>query len=531
MDVSNVVVSNPKKSKASVAAKSTIDCMYNVPKDMLDLRTIETVRRDLIMIPRMPKFLPSKKQGSDAVMGFYAFGETDTHLSVPRFYGVEKWGLPPKENTNVFEGATIDFSLQFNGELRDDPPQKLAHKTIIEALCGKDGQQTFGGAMVQLPCGYGKTILAIAIAVHLRRRTMILVHKEFLMEQWIKRIQSFVPAAKIGKLQQNKIQIEGKDFIVGMVQSVSGRDYPRELLQSIGLLIVDESHHMAAQFFSKAIPKIPCKYVVGLSATPRRADGLQRLLQWSMGKIAFAVTRKVEKVAVAQIVYDQGQQKEIKTRGGDALKPQMLNALVTERPRNAVLLEILVKLMSYNKSGKRKVIVLSDRLEHLDLLMGSAKIALGAQNYSYGKYIGGMTEQQRDQSAECDMIFGTFSMASEALDIPALDTLVLASPKYDVEQAVGRILRPCYGKMTPLVIDIVDPFSYFLNYGWSRHKFYEKHKYNLTRQSHLTFLPKFDDWLKLVDSNKKTKGMDSDKMDVDGDEDDQSDEPEGWLDE
>jgi superfamily II DNA or RNA helicase len=247
-----------------------------------------------------------------------------------------------------------------------------------------------------------------------------------------------------------------------------------------------------------------------------------------MGRIAFAVERKVEKVLVAQVVYEQGQQKEIKTRGGDPLKPQMLNTLVTERSRNAVLLEILVMIMSNGAAarGKRKVIVLSDRLEHLDLLMGAIKATLGVRDYSYGKYVGGMTERQRDKSAECDMIFGTFSMASEALDIPALDTLVLASPKYDVEHAAGPILRPCYGKMTPVIIDIVDPFSYYQNYGWGRHRFYSKHKYRVTRESHLTLLPKFVEWLNSIDSNVS---IDSDVCINDMDED--SDEPEGWLDE
>ncbi len=519
----------------SISDRSTLDYMYNVPKDGVDPSSLAKVRKDLTMIPKVPDFVPKKRGSTDnAVTGFYAFGENNTHISVPRFYGIQKWGCPPQENIQVFDGIPMNSCVQFEAQLRDDPPQNLAFKAIIEALCGKDGSNRIGGAMAQLPCGYGKTILAIAIAVHLRRRTMVFVHKEFLMDQWIKRIQTFVPNAKVGKLQQNKIQIEDKDFVVAMVHSVAGRDYPKELLETIGLLIVDESHHMAAQFFSQALPKIPCKYVLGLSATPRRSDGLQRLLEWSMGKIAFAVARKVESVRVAQVIYENGQQKELSTRKGVPLRPQMLTALVGERSRNAVVLDILASIMSYGddavKLKKRKVLVLTDRLDHVDLLLKGTKTILGVSHYSYGKYVGGMTETQRDASAECDMIFGTYSMASEALDIPTLDTLVLATPKYDVEQAVGRILRACYGKMIPVIIDVVDPFSHYQQHGWSRRTFYVKQKYNVTRESHVTFLPKFKNWLKSVDSGDS--GDSGDKNDSESLEelsDNHVTESEPWL--
>lgn len=503
---------------------ATVGHMYNIPKDALKLNVIEKIRKDLTMIPKVPDFVPKKKSaGENTIAGFYAFGETDTHISVPRFYGVQKWGCPRPENIQVCEGVPMHSDVQFIGELRDDPPQKKAFEAITQALCGKESHNKIGGAMAQLPCGYGKTILAIAIAVHLKRRTMVFVHKEFLMKQWVARIKSFAPNAKVGIVQQKKIQIKDMDIVVAMVQSVAGKDYPKELLETIGFLVIDESHHMAAQFFSQAIPKIPCKYVLGLSATPRRSDGLQRLLEWSMGKIAFAVERKTENVRIVQMIYENGQQKELTARNGTNLRPQMINALVAERARNAVILEILVSIMTpfdmtQFKNGtlfdllseeslqlvlcklkKRKVLVLTDRLDHIDVLLGAVKQILGVKCYSYGKYIGGMSELQRDASAECSIIFGTYSMASEGLDIPALDTLILASPKCDIEQSVGRILRPCYGKQTPVVIDIVDPFSYFQNYGWRRRSYYLKQKYSIIRESHLTFLPKLRNWLSNID--------------------------------
>ena len=145
-----------------------------------------------------------------------------------------------------------------------------------------------------------------------------------------------------------------------------------------------------------------------------------------------------------------------------------------------------------------------------------------------------MSESQRDASAECDMIFGTYSMASEGLDLPALDTIVFATPKCDVEQAIGRILRSCYGKKTPVVIDLVDPFSHYQNYGWRRRAFYLKHHYAVTRESHVTFLPRFRQWLNSVDHDLSSDQMDDnidDNIDDQMDANDATDgtEPEPWL--
>ena len=100
------------------------------------------------------------------------------------------------------------------------------------------------------------------------------------MTQWYDRITEFIPNAKIGKIQQNTIDIENKDIVLAMVQSLSMKEYNSNIFENFGLVIFDECHHLGAEVFSKAMPKVASKYMLGLSATPNRKDGLKRVFEW-----------------------------------------------------------------------------------------------------------------------------------------------------------------------------------------------------------------------------------------------------------
>jgi superfamily II DNA or RNA helicase len=91
-------------------------------------------------------------------------------------------------------------------------------------------------------------------------------------------------------------------------------------------------------------------------------------------------------------------------------------------------------------------------------------------------YIGGMTQDQRDQATKSRVLCATYSMASEAFDLPKLNTLVMATPKKDINQVVGRILRKQHDE-NPMIIDVYDKNSVFERWGYSRFKFYKKRGY------------------------------------------------------
>jgi len=173
------------------------------------------------------------------------------------------------------------------------------------------------------------------------------------------------------------------------------------------------------------------------------------------------------------------------------LKPD-IQRMVTNFTRIANKNKFIISIIS-SLLGKtsRKILVLSDRLEHLhglkELLVLSIKTRvdnkeLEEDEIKAGMYVGGMKDYELEDSAEADVIFATYGMAQEALDINKLNTLIMCSSKKNIEQAIGRILRKPIkeGDIYPLVVDIVDNISCFKNWGNLRSKYYKDNDYDIT---------------------------------------------------
>ena len=126
----------------------------------------------------------------------------------------------------------------------------------------------------------------------LQKKAVVVVHKDFLMTQWRDRIKQFLPEARIGKIQQNTVDIENKDIVLAMVQSLSMKEYDDETFDSFGLAIFDECHHLGAEVFHRSMSKVASKYMLGLSATPKRKDGLTKVFEWYIGPIVFSQKNK-----------------------------------------------------------------------------------------------------------------------------------------------------------------------------------------------------------------------------------------------
>jgi len=367
---------------------------------------------------------------------FKVFKTTKNWMCVPRFYGIEKFGEPEED----IRPEPKKMCAKFVGKLRNETHQPEALAKALEA----------GSGVLSLPCGYGKTTVALAIASKLGLRTMILVHKEFLANQWRERIQQFCPGAKIGLVQRDTVDMDG-DFVIAMLQSVSQKEYTFEQFESVGTLIVDEAHHICARVFSQALFKLCPRHVYGLSATPDRKDGLTKVLHWFMGPTFFAVERKEQDkvmVTTVDVVIPRYKDPPPTNRMGKISLAEMITVLVENPERNKKLL----KIIKGASKGGRKVLVLSDRRLHCEYIHGEFP--------GSGLYMGGMSEQALDESSKCSIIIGTFSQAHEGLDIPTLDTLVLATPKSDIKQSIGRILRETPGKKNqPHIWDLRDKWS------------------------------------------------------------------------
>ena len=384
---------------------------------------------------------------------FKIYQESNNHYYFPKFYGIKHFGKPDiiKEN----EGKNIDVT--FNGTLRDNQ---------IDIINKCLEQYNKGGGILSLPCGYGKTTISLYLISKLKKRTLVIVHKEFLMNQWKERIEQFLPDASVGIIQQDNVDTD-KDIVMGMLQSLSMKEY-QNVFKTFGHIIVDECHHIAAKVFSRALFKATAKYTLGLSATPQRKDRLTWVIESFLGDIFYTIESSVLTCSIQKEVINYDIYPEVHTlRGGSICMPRMITDLCENNYRTQKVLKIIYDIAQ----GNRKILVLSERREHLEMLCHWT-----SQHFDCGLYMGGMKKENLKESETKKIIFGTYAMASEGLDIPTLDTLILASPKSDVKQSVGRILRK-EGENKPLVIDIVDNYSVFLGQWRKRKAFYKKSNY------------------------------------------------------
>jgi len=438
---------------------------YKLKKEDFTDEQLSKLIKDLTAKPKMVQgFGPLQKQ-----IEYPIFLESKTSYYVPRFYGQQHFGSV--ETNKLDSGETIN--IKFEGSLREE------QKPIQQLFLDEDKGLGAGG-IISLKCGGGKTVLALSIVAALKKKTIVLVHKDFLMTQWRDRILEFLPGAAIGKIQQDTIDIEGKDIVLAMVQSVSMKEYPKEVFDQFGLAIFDECHHLGAEVFFKSMQKVASTHMLGLSATPKRKDGLQWVFEAFIGKIVYQTKDIVTEGVEVNIIDYYSDNNEYNNQCLTYMKkpclPKMINNVCAHQPRTDMILQLIKK----NYEVGRKVLVLSDRRAHLDIML---EWLLG-QGIPSGLYVGGMKPFDLHESQEKDIILGTFSMASEGMDIPKLNTIVLASPKSDVVQSVGRIMREKaeVRKFHPLILDISDThpnFQTFKRQVIKRITFYNQQKYKI----------------------------------------------------
>lgn len=269
---------------------------------------------------------------------------------------------------------------------------------------------------------------------------------------------------------------------------VSGKD-------TYAQVIVHNCHHLGSRVFSKALSKITPKYTLGLSATPNRLDGLTKVIKWYLGDTIVKAERKGDNaVYVKSFNYNSSDilftEKKKWIKGNNKAKPdtvKMITNMHKINSRNEFITNILNGL---RVQDERKTLVLSGRIDHLKILKQLTDSAI-KQDVIDGKcspdefktsfYIGKMKDYELKDSAESDIIFATYSMAEEGLDIDGLNTLVLATPKKNIIQSIGRIMRKPIeeGDVNPLIIDIIDDLSCFKTWGDIRIAYYNSTKYTV----------------------------------------------------
>jgi superfamily II DNA or RNA helicase len=414
-------------------------------------------------------YIPSVFVQPQFVTRYPVFTETAEYLYVPKHYGIGEFG--PITETKRDVPKTDPCFWVFGGTIREN------QKEVIDAyLCPepRDG-------IISLQTGGGKTVCALYIASQIQMPTIVLVHNTFLRDQWQDRIKTFLPKARIGTIQGEVIDVENKDIVVAMLQSISLKEYDPNVFKSFGLVIVDECHHIASEAFSQSLSKLTSKHMLGLSATPERKDKLMYVMNWFLGPMLYrsnTADKVDEKVQVEVYDFDPKDDEYndiIYNNQGVMFTTLMINKVVEYTPRNELIVRILEDLFQEN----RQILVLTDRVEHTKTLLETLPEKVKAESCILSQKV-----KAADRAKFCEskkILIATYAMCKEGFDVATLNTLVMATPRPDVDQIVGRIMRTEKSKRTvhPLIVDIVDP-AFRRQFG-ERLRLYKERNYKVEK--------------------------------------------------
>jgi superfamily II DNA or RNA helicase len=375
--------------------------------------------------------------------------------------------------------------FQFNAQIRLDPER--GQDTAVPAMIQHVSQHS-GGILVA-PTGTGKTLMGYAVASSFNRFIGVPVFVGHMLDNWVQHAKTVLGLSEdqIGIVQGERCDL-GKPVTIMMLQSLLARRYPDALYEQIGFLLCDEVHRFGANVWKTVVAQFPAKYRLGLSANPVRKDGLGDLISWSFGEVGHRAKRVRSEAAVAPTVFVLNMDRDYPyesyctwTRDNGEWAPGEPHAtkydkvIAADEVRNDLIVQEILKAIA----KQRSIIVLSSLVKHLDHLRRKVYLALEeihplkriVQNVPYpqGKCFtrlatleAGLKPHEREQVGEADVIFATYSMAREALNIPKLDTAFFTTPTGDPLQPVGRLREKVEGveRRPLLIVDCSEATSY-----------------------------------------------------------------------
>lgn len=366
--------------------------------------------------------------------------------------------------------------LEYKGNIPLYDYQKTAVEAMRRTSCG----------ILQSPCGSGKTQMGIALAAVLKRKVLWVTHTQDLLTQSFARAEQYFPAETLGTITDGKVRL-GSHMTFATVQTLSKLDLT-QYRDAWDVVIVDECHRLAGSptqvtMFYKVMNSLAARYKYGLSATVHRSDGMIKSTFAVLGPVVYqvpdeAVADKIMKVRICRRDTGLAINRSCLDTDGTLVYNELLSYLGESRERNELIVKDLISQAGHS------CLVLASRLEQLrnirnmlpeELREVSAMID-GSMTSKRGK-------AEREAAIE-DMrtgrkriLFASFGLAKEGLDIPRLDRLYLVSPQKDyavVTQSIGRIARKADGKTDAVCYDYVDDIQFCENQFKRRKTHYRK---------------------------------------------------------
>ena len=434
--------------------------LFLSPENSTDLLVIERAKEELtIENPKYKKLLGMGKSTWNVPEHLHLFEEEGRVL--PRGY-LSRITRLLREADASFRGEDKMLTLKeerytFKGTLR--PYQKQAVASWGDVFQG----------ILEAPCGAGKTVMMMKLIAEKKQPSLIIVHTKDLLHQTIEAVEKWLGETP-GVITGGEYDV--KRITVATIQSLRRIHKTAPILVSFGLIMVDECHHIPAETFLKVVSRFSARYRYGVTATPERRDNLEILMHLALGKTNYRVTH--EDLAASGLLVKPSVA-WVKTPFRYDYRDDYVNliqALTEDEVRNKYLVRFCCNLIETT----RTVLILSSRVAHCKLLFNQI-VFHGYQNqvalitgHTKAKERGRTIEKVRN--GEISILIAS-NIADEGLDIPGLDTLVLATPFRSKErgvQRVGRILRSSEEKNKPLVVDFFDVEVPILRYqAWKRY--------------------------------------------------------------
>lgn len=448
-----------KKPTLTVAKEC---CLTGIPHSLL-----QEFRKQLTLVN--PKYRDAVKYGrwvgkklKKELLFYTLSGDT---ICFPRGFGNESVRICRKHGIRlqIEDSRTIQppQAIRFHGTLR--PYQEQA----VNAALARD----FG--VLEAATGSGKTIMAAALIAQRSQPALILIHTKELLYQWKERIHSFLKIDP-GLIGDGHYQIE--PVTVGLIHTV--RKHLQTMPGHFGHIIIDEAHRTPSSMFTEIIKEFDCKFMLGLSATPFRRDGLTELIHWYIGDLVYRVSE------------------DELDKHGAVLKPRicpretsftfryrrnyqdLMTALTSDNARNRQIADDVAAAVS-KQAGT--ALIVSDRIGHCEALAS----LLEERNIKVALLTGRVSGEERNdivqavQNGELQALVATIQLIGEGFDCSGLTSLFLSTPiKFSgrLTQVIGRILRPAEGKQ-PIVYDYIDPVGVLKSSARARQQTYEKQNF------------------------------------------------------
>ena len=387
----------------------------------------------------------------------YSYRIDDGNVRIPFAWGLSNIS-PKRPQRSSFPALNGSLSAHMR------PNQIEVFQESIKCLNKK------GSCLLSLPCGFGKTFLAIALANRIKLRTIVLVNKIVLQKQWVESIEKFSdcsvsavrPATKAQRQINSKARKKWKnsfssDFVV--INAINVEKIPQDILRSFGTVIVDECHLIMSKCMSNSLLYIEPRYLIGLSATPYRTDGLNVLLDIFFSERR--ITRILHKPHLVFEVITKFKPTVELTRNGTLNWNTILSSQSESVDRNNMIVNMTITLVNLG----RTILILTKRVKQAQYLVDELHIR--------GVVVSGLFGSSQSFNKKCDVLVGTSSKVGVGFDHSNLDCLILAS---DLEQYfiqyLGRVFRN--PNTIPIVVDLIDNHPTLKKHYRTRKKTYTR---------------------------------------------------------